>query len=161
MFSASNIYYELADRVRGLGPGGIGAMHLEARRTGLIDEIDKRLHLLKIHKPYHESDHVLNIAYNILCSGTCLEDIELRRNDEVYLDALGAQRIPDPMTEGDFCRRFGWTDIQILMNVTNDGICLALAFPTLTPLPRREGYGEGEWFDEARRLIRGSLYCPP
>jgi len=123
MFSAGNIHYELyelADRVRGLGPGGMGAIHLLARRSGLIDEIDKRLHLLKIHKPYHESDHVLNIANNILSGGTCLEDIELRRNDEVCLDALGAQRIPDPTTAGDFCRRFDRTDIQVLMNVIND-----------------------------------------
>ena len=120
MFTAINIHYELADRVRGLASGGIGAIHLLAQKTGLIEAIDKRLHLLKIHLPYHESDHALNIAYNILCSGTCLEDIELRRNDEVYLDALGAKRIPDPTTAGDFCRRFKSADIQILMNVIND-----------------------------------------
>jgi hypothetical protein len=119
MFSGSGIRYELAEKTRGLGVGGIGAMHLLARRTGLIEAIDRRLHLLKVHKPYHESDHVLNIAYNCLCNGTCLEDIELRRNDEVYLDALGAQRIPDPTTEGDFCRRFGVGDIQVLMDTLN------------------------------------------
>ena len=120
MFTASNIQYELADRVRGLGPGGIGAMHLLARGTGLIDAIDRRLHLLKVHLPYHESDHVLNMAYNLLAGGTCLEDIELWRNDEVYLDALGAQRIPDPTTAGDFCRRFAETDVEILMSAIND-----------------------------------------
>ncbi len=120
MLTAGNIHYQLADRVRGLGPGGIGVMHQLARRSGLIEAIDRRLHVLKIHLPYHESDHVLNIAYNILTGGTCLEDIELRRNDEVYLDALGAQRIPDPMTEGDFCRRFEESDIQALMNTIND-----------------------------------------
>lgn len=120
MFTASNIHYELADRTRGLGPGGIGAMHLLARRTGLAEAIDRRLHLLKVHLPYHESDHVLNIAYNLLAGGTCLEDIELWRNDEVYLDALGAQRIPDPTTAGDFCRRFDATDVEILMNTIND-----------------------------------------
>ena len=120
MFTARNIHYELADRARGLGPGGIGAMHLLARRTGLIEAIDRRLHLLKVHLPYHESDHVLNIAYNILAGGTCLEDIELWRNDEVYLDALGAQRIPDPTTAGDFCRRFDETDVEILMNTINN-----------------------------------------
>jgi len=120
MFAASNIHYELSERVAGLGPGGIGAMHLLARRTGLIEAIDARLHLLKEHKPYHESDHVLNIAYNLLAGGECLEDIELRRNDEVYLDALGAQRIPDPTTAGDFCRRFDAYDIQILMRAIND-----------------------------------------
>jgi hypothetical protein len=119
MFRARNIQYELAEKARGLGSGGIGLMHLLARRAGLIEAIDRRLHLLKVHKPYHESDHVLNIAYNGLCNGTCLEDIELRRNDEVYLDALGAQRIPDPTTEGDFCRRFDAADIQILMDTIN------------------------------------------
>ncbi len=72
MFAAGNLHYELADRTRGLGPGGIGAMHLVARQTGLAEAIDRRLHLLKIHLPYHESDHVLNIAYNLLAGGTCL-----------------------------------------------------------------------------------------
>ena len=120
MLTASNIHYELSDRVRGLGPGGIGVMHLLARRTGLIDALDARLHLLKVHLPYHESDHVLNIAYNLLCGGTCLEDLELRRNDEVYLDALGAQRIPDPTTAGDFCRRFTAADVAALMEAIND-----------------------------------------
>jgi hypothetical protein len=94
-------------------------MHLLARQVGLIDAIDKHLRLLKAHLPYHESDHVLNIAYNILAGGTCLEHVELRRNDEVYLDALGAQRIPDPTTAGDFCRRFDEMDIEILMETIN------------------------------------------
>ena len=100
MFSASNIQYEMGERTRGTSVGGIGTMHLVARRTGLIEAIDKDVHVLKRHLPYHESDHVLNIAYNALNGGTCLEDIELRRNDEVYLDALGAQRIPDPPRRG-------------------------------------------------------------
>ncbi|NLE60346.1 MAG: IS1380 family transposase [Planctomycetes bacterium] len=119
MFTASNIHYELSDKTRGLGAGGIGMMHLLARRTGLIEAIDRRLHLLKVHKPYHESDHVLNMAYNLLAGGECLEDLELLRNDEVYLNALGAQRIPDPTTAGDFCRRFEVYDIQILMRAIN------------------------------------------
>jgi len=106
MFTASNMRYQISDRDRGIAHGGIGALHALARRTGLIDAIDRRLVLFKIHLPYHESDHVLNFAYNALCEGTCLEDIELRRNDEAFLDALGARRLPDPTTAGDFCRRF-------------------------------------------------------
>ena len=106
MFTARTLHYEIAERIRGLASGGIGAIHLLARRLGLIDAIDRHLHLLKIHLPYHESDHVLNLAYNALCEGTCLQDLELRRHDEVFLDALGARRIPDPTTAGDFCRRF-------------------------------------------------------
>ena len=119
MMTATNIHYELADRVQGLSAGGIGAMLLLARRIGLIRDLDHNLHVLKRHLPYHESDHVLNIAFNILAGGQCLEHLELRRNDVVYLDALGARRIPDPTTEGDFCRRFTATDVQTLMETLN------------------------------------------
>jgi hypothetical protein len=114
MFTAANIHYEISERDQGIACGGIGAVHKLARRLGLIEAIDRRLVLLKMHRPYHESDHVLNIAYNPLCGGSCLEDIELRRNDEAYLDALGARRIPDPTTEGDFCRRFDEPGIRCL-----------------------------------------------
>jgi hypothetical protein len=120
VFTASNIRYEIGDRDRGIAYGGIGAIHLLARRIGLIDGINEKLHLLKIHLPYHESDHVLNFAYNALCDGTCLQDLELRRQDEVYLDALGASRIPDPTTAGDFCRRFRAVDVYTLLDVFND-----------------------------------------
>ena len=34
------------------------AIHTMARQIGLIDAIDDRLKLLKIHLPFHESDHV-------------------------------------------------------------------------------------------------------
>ena len=74
---------------RAIAHGGIGAVHLLARKVGLIDAIDREVQLLKVHLPYHESDHVLNIAYNILCDGDCLQDLERLRNDEAYLDALG------------------------------------------------------------------------
>jgi hypothetical protein len=120
MLSASNIQYEIAERIHGIAYGGIGAFHLLARRLGLIEAIDQRLHLLKIHLPYHESDHVLNIAYIPLCNGDCLQDIELRRNDVNFLDALGARSIPDPTTAGDFCRRFGKDDINVLQDIYDE-----------------------------------------
>ena len=110
MLAGRNIHYDISDRARGIACGGIGSIHLLARRVGLIDAIDRDLHLLKVHLPYHESDHVLNIAYNVMCGGDCLQDLELLRNDEAYLDALGASRIPDPTTAGDFCRRFESAD---------------------------------------------------
>ncbi len=49
-----------------------------------------------------------------------LEDIELRRNDEVFLNALGTERIPDPTTAGDFRRRFAEGDIRSLMRAADD-----------------------------------------
>jgi len=117
---AANIHYEISDRTRGIAHGGIGLMHTLVKRLGLAEAINQHLHLLKFHLPYHESDHVLNLAYNALCEGTCLQDLELRRNDEVFLDALAAQRLPDPTTAGDFCRRFGVADIRNLQEAFHD-----------------------------------------
>ena len=115
----SNIHYELSGRIAGTSYGGMGAMHTMAQALGLVEEIDQHLELLKIHLPYHESDHVLNVAYNILSGGERLEDIELRRQDESFLNGLGAQRIPDPTTAGDFTRRFAVEDITTLQECIN------------------------------------------
>jgi len=120
VFSASNIHYELADRGGGVGCGGIGLVQALVQRTGLAEAIDRNLHLLKTHRPYQESDHVLNIGYNILAGGTCLEDLELLRNNEHYLNGLGAETIPDPTTAGDFCRRFEAHDVERLMDTINE-----------------------------------------
>ncbi len=119
VFQAQNIHYEMAERTRGMSYGGIGALHVMLQRVGLVEDLDQNLALLKRHLPYHESDHVLNLAYNILAGGQRLEDIELRRQDEVFLDGLGAQRIPDPTTAGDFCRRFQEADIDTLQECLN------------------------------------------
>lgn len=105
---------ELAARSVGTAHGGIALVQQLVRELGLAQEIDRRLVLFKFHLPYHESDHVLNLAYNALCDGRCLEDLELRRQDEAYLNLLGAQRLPDPTTAGDFCRRFERTDLEAL-----------------------------------------------
>src|SRR5438270_13708852 len=120
MMTASNIHYEIAERSHGISVGGIGAIHALVRHIGLADAIDRRLEVLKIHLPYHESDHVLALAYLPLCGGTCLQDLELLRQDEVLLDALGARRLPDPTTAGDFCRRFSPDSIQALLDIIND-----------------------------------------
>ena len=119
MFSASNIHYEMDGRHKGISSGGIGAIHLMNKKLGFVEEMDTVLHLLKRHLPYHESDHVLNIAYNVIAGGTRLEDIELQRQDEAWLDALGAEIIPDPTTAGDFLRRFSEGDIVELMEAIN------------------------------------------
>jgi hypothetical protein len=119
MMQGSNIHYELSDKTRTTSYGGMGAIHLMVQRLGLVAEIDQNLKLLKVHLPYHESDHVLNIAYNVLVGGERLEDIKLRRQDESFLDGLGAQRIPDPTTAGDFTRRFEVGDITQLQECIN------------------------------------------
>lgn len=119
MLATKSIAYEVADRERALSVGGIGLIHRLVQRVGLPAALDARLALLKAHLPYHESDHVLSLAYNILAGGTCLEDLERLRQDEALLDTLGAARLPDPTTAGDFCRRFDEAQVDALQDAIN------------------------------------------
>lgn len=118
--SAKTIRYETADRIEAIPCGGIGAIHQLAHRVGLVRALDERLPILMIRRPYSEADHILNIAYNLICGGHVLDDIEVRRNDAAFLDALGARTIPDPTTAGDFCRRFSAEQVEQLMDLVNE-----------------------------------------
>lgn len=120
VFRSSNLHYDVSDRTNAISAGGIGVIHQMARHLELPKEIDENLKVLKKHVPYHESDHVLNMAYNIICGGCRLEDIESNRNDEGFLNAMGASRIPDPTTAGDFTRRFDADSIEVLMECINN-----------------------------------------
>lgn len=119
-FNAPRAKYEMSDRIRAVTCGGLPAMHDLVRSVGLPESIDEQLGLLKRQRPYRDSDHVLNIAYNVLCGGHVLDDIEVRRNDAAYLDMLGAEAIPDPTTAGDFCRRFDGAATWRLMRIVNE-----------------------------------------
>ena len=120
VFSQRTLTYDVGERTRAITHGGIGLAHQVAVGSGLVEAIDQSVELLEYHRPYHESDHVLNIAYNGLCGGQRLEDIETRRQDEAFLDALGVEAIPDPTTAGDFCRRFDVDDVEELMDAINE-----------------------------------------
>ena len=115
MLTSGKVAYEIGANVDATCFGGIAAVHRLVTKLGLVDQIDKGLHLLKVHLPYH----VLNLAYNVVCGGTRLEDIERLRHDTAYMNALGADLIPDPTTAGDFCRRFGEHDVVELMERIN------------------------------------------
>jgi len=119
MMHSGKIHYEVGANVDAMSYGGIGAIHRLVGKLGLPRLIDERIELLKVHLPYHESDHVLNLAYNVLCGGTRLEDIERLRHDTAYMNALGAKLIPDPTTAGDFCRRFEEQQVIELMECIN------------------------------------------
>jgi hypothetical protein len=119
-FAAKTVHYEMSDRIQAIVCGGLGALHHLAVTIGLVFALNTRLPILKRRRPYSEADHILNIAYNALCGGHTLDDIEIRRNDRAFLDALEARAIPDPTTAGDFCRRFDAEKIQQLMDILND-----------------------------------------
>lgn len=119
MIAGSNVRYEIAGRIEAMPCGGIGLIHEMVRAIGLADQIDEHVQVFKRHFPYHESDHVLNLAYNVLCGGTRLEDLERLRSNEAYLNTLGCERVPDPTTAGDFLRRFDEDQVRGLMEATN------------------------------------------
>lgn len=119
-FTQGRPEYQLAGRTQAISCGGIGAIHQLAQVVGLTGALDARLDIIQRPKPYRDSDHVLNIAYNLLCGGGTLQDIEHRRNDATFLDALDARAIPDPTTAGDFCRRFDAPAIWRLLDIIND-----------------------------------------
>lgn len=107
-----NVKYELSEKQQAVHCGGLGMITQVVKQTDLRDRLNQAAPVFKVHAPYDEADHILNIAFNLLSGGTCLDHLEYRRNDEAYLDSLGTQRIPDPTTAGDFCRRF--KDFQII-----------------------------------------------
>ncbi len=130
MFGSGGVHYEVSASAEAMNYGGIVAAHRLVTKLGLVKQLDERLKLLKVHLPYHESDHVLNLLYNVMClpapclsrqagGGTCLEDIERLRHDEAYMNALNTEVIPDPTTAGDFMRRFRQADVITLMDCIN------------------------------------------
>ena len=86
--------------------GGLALAHDLAIRLGLDRDINWSIPLLKINLPYFESDHVLTHAYNQYVGGHCIEDIANLQHSDAVKHLLGACRIPDPSTAGDFLRRF-------------------------------------------------------
>ena len=119
MIRPANTKIELAQKQQAITCGGLATVIQLIKTLGLRKEINHAAKVLKLHLPYDEADHIFNIALNLLAGGTCLDHIEHRRNDEAYLDALGTQRIPDPTTAGEFCRRFSHVQLIEVMQAIN------------------------------------------
>lgn len=101
----------------------VGGLALSARVASALripQRVDAGLSLLKFHRPFAESDHVLTHVYNLFVGGTCIEDIADLQHSEAARRILGAARIPDPTTAGDFLRRFKCDDITALDHVCDD-----------------------------------------
>jgi len=91
--------------------GGVALAHRLAAQLELDKQINRRVGLLKINRPYFESDHILTHVYNQYVGGQCIEDIANLQHSEAVKSLLGACRIPDPSTAGDFLRRFHESDL--------------------------------------------------
>ena len=97
VFGAGKVRYD--DRGEDQRDELIGVVRELVSKLGLAGEINRRLTLLKKHR-YHESDHVLNIAYNLLCGGTRLEDLGSLRNNAD--GRPGGEGDPEPDGGGRF-----------------------------------------------------------
>ena len=101
--------------------GGLVLAQQLVRRFRVAQQLDQALVLFKRHAPYHESDHVLALAYTLYADGTCLEDQAVLQGSEAVRRLVGACRIPDPTTAGDFLRRFkSAKDVEQLSGVIDE-----------------------------------------
>ena len=107
VLSPEVITYEVSEKTGAVSYGGLGLLQQVVKWSGLGKAIDRAVKLLKRHQPYHESDHVLSLIYNVATGGTRYQDIEMRRQSVSFLEAVGAEKIPAPSTAGD---RRGWDD---------------------------------------------------
>jgi hypothetical protein len=111
VFHHRTVRVEVIEREPVTADGGLALAHQLAMRLGLDRSLNQHLHLLRLHLPYHESDHVLTLAYNLFAGGRDLEDIQNLQHSPAMKNLLGACRIPDPTTAGDFLRRFRMEDL--------------------------------------------------
>ncbi len=120
VFRTRRLRVEIDRGSRATPYGGLALAHQLVQGLGLPQAIDQGVRLLKIYLPYHESDHLLTHAYNLFAGGTCIEDIVSLQDSEAFRDLVGAFRVPDPTTAGDFLRRFDATTLGFLQHVFDD-----------------------------------------
>ena len=115
------IQLEVSERVRAFGSGGVSLAHRVAVESGHRG-CDRPTRSCTQSAPAVSRvgpplEHRLQCS---VCGGHTLDDLELLRNDEVYLDVLGTATTPDPTTAGDFCRRFGAPHIAALSDAISE-----------------------------------------
>jgi hypothetical protein len=93
--------------------GGLAIATALLRRFKVAERIDRHVKVFRLHLPYHESDHVLAQALNLYVGGTCIEDVANLQHSEAARRIIGACRVPDPTTAGDFLRRLHETEHQL------------------------------------------------
>lgn len=99
--------------------GGLAIVRKIVEKLSIAETIDSKLSLLKKHRPYHESDHILNFVYNFLSGGDAIIDIDKLRKNKGLLRLLGTESYPAPTTAGDFLARFKSNDIESFRKILN------------------------------------------
>jgi hypothetical protein len=105
VFRMPRTHVEVDERSEVTPYGGLSVATAFVRRFKVAERIDQHVKVLLTHRPYRESDHVLAQALNLYVGGTCIEDVANLQQSEAVRRIMGACRIPDPTTAGDFLRR--------------------------------------------------------
>jgi hypothetical protein len=120
VFRNRRVRVEILERQPATADGGLALAHQLVMRVGLDRSINQHLRLLDLNLPYFESDHMLTHAYNLFCGGRYIEDIASLQHSPAAKNLLGACRIPDPTTAGDFLRRFMDADLGALQDAIDE-----------------------------------------
>ncbi len=120
VFRARRVHVEVDRSSRATPYGGLALAHQLVQGLELPQAIDQGVPLFKIYLPYHESDHFLTHVYNLFAGGSCIEDIASLQDSEAFRNLVGACRVPDPTTAGDFLRRFDATSLGFLQYVFDE-----------------------------------------
>ena len=89
-----------------LNGAGLVIIRQLIERLGIAQAINAGLRLLRRHKPYAESDHILTLVYHLLSGGETLNDVNRLGDDPALLRVLGTEQAPHATTVGDFLARF-------------------------------------------------------
>ena len=89
-----------------LNGSGLVIIRQLIERLGIAQAINAGLRLLRRHKPYAESDHILTLVYNLLSGGETLNDVNRLGDDPALLRVLGTEQVPHATSVGDFLARF-------------------------------------------------------
>ena len=120
VFRTRRVHTEIDRGSRATPYGGLALAHQLVQGLNLPRAIDHGVPIFKIHLPYHESDHLLTHVYNLFAGGTCIEDIASLQDSEAFRNLVGACRVPDPTTAGDFLRRFDPQTLSFLTHVFDE-----------------------------------------
>jgi len=113
VFRMPRTHVEVDERSEVTPYGGVALATEFIRRFKIAERIDRNVKVFRVHLPYRESDHVLVQTLNLYVGGTCIEDVANLQHSEAVRRIIGACRIPDPTTAGDFLRRLHEQEYQL------------------------------------------------
>ena len=131
-FRAQPIKFLFSERNNLTCLGGVALLQKFALALGVPECLNSHLHLLRRHKPYFESDFILTLAHTLYFGGNSIQDTEYLQNSPAFQTLVGAERVPDPTTTGDFLRRFDSASLACFVLAIDE-----LRFRVWDRLPKR------------------------